>query len=67
MTTPHDYVPAEPVEAAPLAGYCRPEIRREAFAAVLRASQGLQALWALPGPGAGGPSGPAGRAIAGLT
>lgn len=35
MTTLHDYVPAGPVEAAPLAGYCRPEIRREAFAAVL--------------------------------
>ncbi len=32
---PHAYVPAGPVEAAPYLGYCRPEIRREAFAAVL--------------------------------
>ena len=35
MTAPHEYVPDGPVETAPLAGYCRPEIRREAFAAVL--------------------------------
>ena len=36
MTTPpHEYIPDGPVETAPLAGYCRPEIRREAFAAVL--------------------------------
>jgi hypothetical protein len=35
MTMPHDFVPAGPVETAPLVGYCRPEIRREAFAAVL--------------------------------
>jgi hypothetical protein len=32
---PHAYVPAGPVEAAPLGGYCPPEIRLEAFAAVL--------------------------------
>ena len=32
---PHSYIPDGPIEAAPLAGYCRPEIRREAFAAVL--------------------------------
>ncbi len=35
MTAPHRYIPDGPIEAAPLAGYCRPEIRREAFAAVL--------------------------------
>ncbi len=35
MTAPHEYVPDGPVETAPLAGDCRPEIRREAFAAVL--------------------------------
>lgn len=32
---PHAYVPAGPIEAAPLGGYCPPEIRLEAFAAVL--------------------------------
>lgn len=32
---PHAYVPAGPVEAAPLGGCCPPEIRLEAFAAVL--------------------------------
>jgi hypothetical protein len=32
---PHDYVPAGPVETAPYLGYRRPEIRREAFTAVL--------------------------------
>ena len=32
MTTPHDYVPAGPVEAAPYLGYCSPEVRQEAFA-----------------------------------
>ena len=35
MTTPHDYVPAGSVEAAPYLGYCPPEVRQEAFAAVL--------------------------------
>ena len=39
MTTPHDYVPAGPVETAPLVGYCRPEIRRKAFAAVLEGGE----------------------------
>ena len=32
---PHDYVPAGPVETAPYLGYCPPEVRQEAFAAVL--------------------------------
>jgi len=32
---PHAYVPAGPVEAAPYLGYCPPEVRQEAFAAVL--------------------------------
>ena len=32
---PHAYIPAGPVEAAPYEGYCPPEVRREAFAAVL--------------------------------
>jgi hypothetical protein len=32
---PHAYIPAGPVEAAPYDGYCPPEVRREAFAAVL--------------------------------
>lgn len=32
---PHAYIPAGPVEAAPCEGYCPPEVRREAFAAVL--------------------------------
>ena len=35
MTTPHDYIPADPVEAAPPGGYCPLEVRQEAFAAVL--------------------------------
>jgi hypothetical protein len=35
MTTPHPYVPTGPVEAAPYLGYCPPEVRQEAFAAVL--------------------------------
>jgi hypothetical protein len=35
MTAPHAYIPAGPVEAAPYHGYCPPEVRREAFAAVL--------------------------------
>ncbi len=35
ITAPHSYIPDGPIETAPLAGYCRPEIRREAFAAVL--------------------------------
>ena len=32
---PHSYIPAGPVEAAPYEGYCPPEMRQEAFAAVL--------------------------------
>jgi hypothetical protein len=35
MTTPHPYVPTGPVEAAPYLGYCPPEVRQEAFCAVL--------------------------------
>jgi hypothetical protein len=32
---PHTYVLAGPVEAAPYEGYCPPEVRQEAFSAVL--------------------------------
>ena len=32
---PHAYIPAGPVEAAPYLGYCPPEVRQEAFSAVL--------------------------------
>jgi hypothetical protein len=32
---PHSYIPAGPVEAAPYEGYCPPEMRQKAFAAVL--------------------------------
>jgi hypothetical protein len=32
---PHPYIPAGPVEAAPYLGYCPPEVRQEAFSAVL--------------------------------
>jgi hypothetical protein len=32
---PHAYTPSGPVEAAPYLGYCPPEVRQEAFAAVL--------------------------------
>ena len=32
---PHAYVPSGPLEAAPYLGYCPPEVRREAFSAVL--------------------------------
>ena len=32
---PHAYIPAGPVEAAPYLGYCPPEVRQEAFGAVL--------------------------------
>ncbi len=35
ITAPHSYIPDGPIESAALAGYCRPEIRQEAFAAVL--------------------------------
>jgi hypothetical protein len=35
MTTPHPYVPTGPVEAAPYLGFCPPEVRQEAFCAVL--------------------------------
>ena len=35
MTTPYDYIPGGPVEAAPPGGYCPPEVRQEAFSAVL--------------------------------
>ena len=34
-TTPHEYIPAGPVEAAPLGGYWPPEVRLDAFSAVL--------------------------------
>ena len=32
---PHIYIPAGPLEAAPHLGYCPPEVRQEAFSAVL--------------------------------
>ena len=32
---PHAYIPAGPLEAAPYLGYCPPEVRQEAFSAVL--------------------------------
>ena len=32
---PHAYIPAGLVEAAPYLGYCPPELRQEAFAAVV--------------------------------
>jgi hypothetical protein len=32
---PHAYIPTGPVEAAPYLGYCPPEVRQEAFSAVL--------------------------------
>lgn len=32
---PHEYVPCGPVDAAPYLGYCPPEVRQEAFGAVL--------------------------------
>ena len=32
---PHAYVPSGPLEAAPYLGYCPPEVRQEAFSAVL--------------------------------
>ena len=35
MTAPHSYIPDGPVEAAPYLGHCPPEVRQEAFAAVL--------------------------------
>ena len=36
MTTPpHSYVPDGPIEAAPYLGFCPPEVRQEAFGAVL--------------------------------
>jgi hypothetical protein len=31
----HAYIPAGPVDAAPYVGYCPPEVRQEAFSAVL--------------------------------
>jgi hypothetical protein len=33
---PHPYIPPGPVETAPYSGYCQPEIRQAAFAAVLQ-------------------------------
>ena len=33
--SPHAYIPAGPVEAAPYLGSCPPEVRQEAFSAVL--------------------------------
>jgi len=36
MTTPpHEYIPDGPVGTAPYLGYCPPEVRQEAFCAVL--------------------------------
>jgi hypothetical protein len=32
---PHAYIPAGPVEAEPYEGYCPPDVRREAFSAIL--------------------------------
>ena len=32
---PHSYIPDRPIEAAPYHGYCPPEVRQEAFGAVL--------------------------------
>jgi len=32
---PHPYIPPGPVETVPFQGYCQPEVRQEAFAAVL--------------------------------
>ncbi len=32
---PHEYIPDGPVETAPLGRYCLPEVRQEAFAAIL--------------------------------
>jgi hypothetical protein len=32
---PHAYIPAGPLEAAPYLGYCPPEVRQQAFSAVL--------------------------------
>ncbi len=32
---PHSYIPDGPIEAAPYHGYCPPEVRQEAFGAVL--------------------------------
>lgn len=36
---PHPYIPPGPVEAAPYLGYCQPEVRQEAFTAVLAGVQ----------------------------
>ena len=33
---PHAYIPAGPVEVAPYLGCCPPEVRQEAFSAVLK-------------------------------
>ena len=35
MTAPHSNIQDGPIEAAPYHGYCPPEVRQEAFAAVL--------------------------------
>ena len=32
---PHSYIPDGPIEVAPYHGYCPPEVRQEAFCAVL--------------------------------
>ena len=32
---PHEYIPDGPMDTAPQAGYCRPEVRQVAFSAVL--------------------------------
>jgi hypothetical protein len=34
--TPHEYIPDGPVETGPYLGFCQPEIRQQAFAAVLQ-------------------------------
>jgi len=47
---PHAYIPSGPVEAAPHEGYCPPEVRREAFTAVLDGEMGAYDLRIRPGP-----------------
>ena len=48
---PHAYIPTGPVEAAPYEAYCPPEVRREAFTAVLDGVEmGAYDLRIRPGP-----------------
>ena len=48
---PHAYIPTGPVEAAPYEAYCPPEVRREAFTAVLDGVEmGARDLRIRPGP-----------------